>query len=57
MTISMLSAWEEKPFRSQSRAVTQGFIPETSPGRLSQICPQRCSDGLLGMRKSRAKLL
>lgn len=57
MRISMLSAWEENSFRCQSRAVTQGFIPETSPGRLSQICLQRCSDGLLGMRKSRAQLL
>lgn len=48
----MLSALGEHPFRSQSTAVTQGFIPKTSPGHLSQISPLQCSDGLLGMRKS-----
>lgn len=37
--MSVLSASEEHAFRSQSRAVTQGFIPETSPGHLSQISP------------------
>ena len=35
--ISVLSALGEHPFRSQRRAVTQGFIPETGPGFLSQI--------------------
>lgn len=37
--ISVLSASGEHPFRSQSRPVTQGFIPETPPGCLSQISP------------------
>lgn len=53
----MLSSSGEHAFRSQSRAVTQRFIPGTAPGCLSQIPPFRCSDGPLGTRKSRVQLL